>query len=167
MDEETLAVIRRVHELFRERGLTLSVAESCTGGLISHYLTNLPGASNFFEAAIISYSARSKKDIIGVSIETISQSGLISEETAREMAEKVRALTMSDYCLSTTGNLGPDTLEGKDKGLIYMAISAEGQTFSRKLRLTGNRWENKKEASLLALRFIIEVIEKKEESKQV
>ncbi|MEW6214439.1 MAG: CinA family protein [Nitrospirota bacterium] len=161
MDEKILEVIHRVHELFRGKGLTLSVAESCTGGLISHYLTSLPGASNFFEAGVVSYSIESKKGIIGVSPEIISRHGVVCEETAREMAEKVRPLTGTDYSLSTTGNLGPDVLEGKDKGLIYIAVSTEGQTFSRELSLTGDREENKEEASLLALMFLLEIIEGK------
>ncbi|MBM4136803.1 MAG: CinA family protein [Nitrospira sp.] len=160
MDKETSEVIQKAHELFKKKGLTLSVAESCTGGLISHYITSLAGASNFFEAGVVSYSIESKKGILGVSSEIISQYGVVSEETAREMAEKVRSLTGTDYSLSTTGNLGPDVLEGKDKGLVYIAVSTEGQTFSRELRLTGDREGNKGKASLLALKFLIEVIEK-------
>jgi PncC family amidohydrolase len=160
MDKETSEVIQKAHELFKKKGLTLSVAESCTGGLISHYITSLAGASNFFEAGVVSYSIESKKGILGVSSEIISQYGVVSEETAREMAEKVRSLTKTDYSISTTGNLGPDVLEGKDKGLVYIAVSTEGQTFSRELRLTGDREENKGKASLLALKFLIEVIEK-------
>jgi len=115
MDEETLEVIKMVHEVFKKRGLTLSVAESCTGGLISHYITILPGASNFFEAGVVAYSAEAKKKILGISPEVISKHGVVSEKTAKEMAEKVRSLTGTDYSLSTTGNLGPDVLEGKAK----------------------------------------------------
>ena len=84
---------------------------------------------------------------------------MVSEETAREMAEKMRALTKTNFSLSTTGNLGPDALEGKEKGLVYIAVSKEGETLSREIRLKGNRNENKEEASLIALRFLIEIIE--------
>lgn len=157
MGEEILEVIKKVHELFKKKGLTLSVAESCTGGLISHYITTLPGASKFFEAGVVSYSAEVKKKILGISSEIISRHGVVSEEAAKEMAEKVRTLTGTDYSLSTTGNLGPDVLEGKERGLIYIAVSKEGQTFSRELRLKGIREENKQEASILALRLLIEV----------
>jgi len=158
--EEVLDVIRKVHELFKKKGLTLSVAESCTGGLISHYITTLPGASKFFQAGVVSYSAEAKKKIFGISSEIISKHGVVSEETAKEMAEKLRTLTGTDYSLSTTGNLGPDVLEGKERGLIYTAVSKEGRTFSKELRLKGGREENKKEASLSALNFLIEVLEK-------
>lgn len=160
MDKEILDVIKRVHEVFKKRGLTLSVAESCTGGLISHYITILPGASNFFEAGVVVYSVEAKKKILGISPEVISKHGVVSEKTAKEMAEKIRSLTGTDYSLSTTGNLGPDVLEGKMRGLIYTAVSKRGQTISRELRLKGSREENKGEASLLALRLLIEVVEK-------
>jgi nicotinamide-nucleotide amidase len=159
MNKKTLEVIEKVHEIFKEKGLTLSVAESCTGGLISHLLTILPGASNFFEAGIVSYSVEAKKEILGISPDMISKYGVVSEETAREMAEKVRVLAKTDYSISTTGNLGPDVLEGKEKGLVYIAVSREGSTFSRELRLTGDREENKEEAALSALKFLIETVE--------
>jgi PncC family amidohydrolase len=162
MDEKVLDVIRKVHEIFKGRGLTLSVAESCTGGLISHYITTLPGASNFFEAGIVSYSAASKKNILGIYSSTIEKYGLVSEDTAKEMAEKIRSLTKTDYSLSTTGNLGPDVLEGKEKGLIYIAVSKTGQTISKEFRLTGDREVNKEAASLSALNLLIEVLEKRQ-----
>jgi nicotinamide-nucleotide amidase len=158
MDEEILNVIKRVHEIFRKGGLTLSVAESCTGGLISHYITALPGASNFFEAGLVTYSAAAKKKILGISSSTIEISGAVSESTAREMAEKVRFLTGTDYSLSTTGNLGPEVLEGKEKGLIYIAVSRTGRSILKELRLTGSREENKEAASLSALKLLLEVL---------
>jgi PncC family amidohydrolase len=159
MKKKTLVVIERVHEIFKEKGLTLSVAESCTGGLVTHLITFLPGASKFFEAGVVSYSAEAKREILGVSSDIISLYGVVSDQTAREMAEKVRALTGTDFALSTTGNLGPDVLEGKEKGLIYTAVSKKGKTFSMEMRLTGDREENKEEAALSALKFLIETVE--------
>jgi PncC family amidohydrolase len=159
MDRKTLEVIQKVHELFKKKKVTLSVAESCTGGLVSHYITVLPGASNLFEAGVVSYSAEAKKTILGISSETVSRYGVVSDQTAREMAVKVRNLTGTDFSLSTTGNLGPDTLEGKEKGLVYISVNGEDGTFSRELRLKGNRDENKEEASLSALEFLLEIAE--------
>jgi PncC family amidohydrolase len=160
MDREILSVIKKVHELFKKKKLTLSVAESCTGGLISHYITILPGASSFFEAGVVSYSAETKKKLLCISGGIISKYGVVSEETAREMAEKVRLLTRTDYSLSTTGNLGPDVLEGKEKGLVYIAVSRKNKIFSKELRLKGSREDNKEKASLSALKFLIEAVEK-------
>ncbi|GER94070.1 CinA family protein [hot springs metagenome] len=159
MNDEILKVIEKVHRLLTERKLTISVAESCTGGLISHYLTTLAGASAFFEAAVVSYSVESKEKILKVSPDLISSCGVVSIEVAKEMAKKVRLLTQTDYAISTTGNLGPDVLEGKEKGLVYIAIDTKEQTFARKLILKGDRESNKREAALQSLEFVIEVIE--------
>ena len=159
MDKEILGFIQRVHEYFKKNDQTLSVAESCTGGLICHYITALPGASIFFEAGVVAYSAGAKKNILSISPETISEFGVVSEETAKEMAERIRAITNTDFSLSTTGNIGPETLEGKEKGLIYIAVSKHGGVFTRHIKLTGTREENKEKASLLALKFLVETIE--------
>ena len=139
MRDDILKIVKRVHEIFIDKGLTLSVAESCTGGLISSYLTDLPGASSFLVAAIVSYSEGAKKDILGVSSAAIREHGVVSAETAQEMAERMRVIAKTDYALATTGNLGPDALEGKDKGLVYVAASKEGKRGSRELKLKGNR----------------------------
>lgn len=154
MTGEVLKIIREVHELFTEKGMKLSVAESCTGGLICHYLTWFPGASRFFEAGVVTYSLASKEYILGVSSETPASHGVVSREIAREMAEKIRLLTGTDYALSTTGNLGPDVLEGKERGLVYVGISKEGKTIIKELRLKGDRTQNKEEAALSALRLL-------------
>lgn len=154
MNKETLKIIREVRELFIEKGLKLSVAESCTGGLISHYLTWLPGSSRFFEAGVVTYSSSSKEKTLGVSPETIALHGVVSRETAKEMAEKMRLLTGADYALSTTGNLGPDVLEGKERGLVYVGISKDGKTLVKEMRLKGDRTQNKEEAALSSLRFL-------------
>ena len=134
--------------------MKLSVAESCTGGLISHYLTWLPGSSRFFEAGAVTYSVLAKEKLLGISPETIATYGVVSRETAKEMAEKIRLITRTDYALSTTGNLGPDLLEGKERGLVYVGISKEGKTIIKELRLKGERTRNKEEAALSALRFL-------------
>jgi len=156
MTGEILKIIRDVHQLFTEKGLKLSVAESCTGGLISHYLTWLAGSSVFFDAGVVTYSASSKENILGISPETIASHGVVSKETAKEMAAKMRLLTGTDYALSTTGNLGPDVLEGKERGLIYIGINKGGKTVIKELRLTGDRTQNKEEAALSSLRFLID-----------
>ncbi|MEK7308110.1 MAG: CinA family protein [Nitrospirota bacterium] len=159
MNKEALKTIKKVHDLFKKKKLTLSVAESCTGGLISHYLTVLPGASIFFKAGIIAYSAAVKKSVLHVSSAVLREYGIVSAETAKEMAQKVRTLAKTDFSLSTTGNLGPDVLEGKMQGLVYIAVSKHGKTISRELRLKGNREKNKENASLSALRFLNELAE--------
>jgi nicotinamide-nucleotide amidase len=159
MRADILKIVKHVHEIFIDKGLTLSVAESCTGGLISSYLTDLPGASSLFVAGIVSYSEEAKKGILGVSSATIRKYGVVSAETVQEMAERMRMMAKTDYSLATTGNLGPDVLEGKEKGLIYIAASKEERTIALELRLRGNRDENKEEASVSALKLLIELSE--------
>lgn len=159
VESATLDAIKKVHELFKASSFTLSVAESCTGGLVCHYITSLPGASAFFTAGVVSYSEDIKKNILGVTSETIERFGVVSEETVREMAEKIRLLSNTDCSLSTTGNLGPDVLEGKEKGLIYIAASRKGRTVSRELRLKGDRESNKAAAALEGLRLLIEIMQ--------
>ncbi|NOZ68149.1 MAG: CinA family protein [Deferribacteres bacterium] len=159
MKQETLETVKKVHGIFKNRGLTLSAAESCTGGLISHYLTAPAGASAFFSAGVICYSVDAKKTILGIPEETVSGYGVVSEETAREMAERVRMITGTDYSVSTTGNLGPDVLEGKERGLVYIAAVGEGKTIAQELRLHGDRDANREEAALSALRLLIELVE--------
>jgi len=157
-DKEILEVLHKLHKLLKKKDLTLSAAESCTGGLLSHYLTAIPGSSTFFKMGFVTYSIESKKRVLGISSKTISNYGVVSEETAREMAQRARALAKTDYSVSTTGNLGPDVLEGREKGLVYIAVSREGEVFSKELRLRGDRETNKKEAVFLALKFLVEVV---------
>ena len=159
MKPDTLKVVSTVRELFSKRKLTLSAAESCTGGLISHYVTSLPGASGFFVAGIVSYAAEIKQSLLGVSPDIIQEKGVVSAETAVDMAGRMRMLALTDYSVSTTGNLGPDVLEGKERGLVYIAACSENRAEVRELMLSGGREENKEEAAVSALRLLIELVE--------
>ncbi len=157
MDKETAETIQQVHRLFKERHLTLSVAESCTGGLVSHYLTSLPGASEFFEAGLVTYSYEAKRRILDIPAGELEKYGAISEETARKMAEQARTLTGTDYGLATTGNLGPGVLEGRERGLVYIAAGTDESVIARRLVLSEERGPNKKRAALEALKLLIEL----------
>ncbi|MBI5056855.1 MAG: CinA family protein [Nitrospirae bacterium] len=159
MKQEIREAVEKVHEIFFRKGWTLSAAESCTGGFISHCITSLPGASAFFKAGIVSYSDDAKRTFLGISLQTILESEVVTEKTAREMAESVRRIAASDFSVSTTGNLGPAMLEGKDRGLIYIAASCKEETFSRELRLKGDRLENMEETTLEALKLLLRLTE--------
>ena len=89
MNNDIKHILEKVHTLFTSSHLSLAVAESCTGGLISHYITSLPGASMFFRAGIVSYSEEAKKNILKVSPAVLNSFGMVSRETAKEMAEQV------------------------------------------------------------------------------
>lgn len=152
-------LIGKIHALFIQSGLSLSLAESCTGGYISHLLTTLPGASNFFDSSIVSYSVESKLKLLGIRSSVAKRHGVISSEMAEAMAVAVRARRGTDYSLAITGNLGPDPMEDKKVGLVYVAVDREGETVSRGLIFDGSREEIKHKAAIAALEFLREVVE--------
>lgn len=157
MKEDISVAARRVHELFLKRGLTLSVAESCTGGFIGSVLAALPGASGYFKGGVIAYSGDVKRNVLGVSPDTLRAHGMVSEEAAREMAARVRDLCDTDYGLASTGNLGPDVLEGKERGLVFIAAAGrQGETLARRLGILGERLAVREQAAAHALALLIE-----------
>jgi nicotinamide-nucleotide amidase len=157
---EILEAVEKIHDLFKSRGLTLSIAESCTGGFIAHLITTLPGASKFFYGGVITYFTECKVRVLGVRRETINRYGVVSAETAMEMAERVREIMSTDFGVSTTGNLGPETLEGKEVGLVYFGLSSKDKTTHEMKVFSGSRDENKKEAAMYALKLIIDFVNK-------
>jgi nicotinamide-nucleotide amidase len=94
--------------MLKERGLTLSLAESCTGGLIGNLMTNVPGSSEYFMGGVVAYSNQAKKDLLGVSPETLDQYGAVSDQTVREMAACARERFRADLSLAVSGIAGPD-----------------------------------------------------------
>ena len=141
------------------RGLTIACAESCTGGLLTSTLTDIPGSSNYVMGSVVSYSNDVKSRVLGVSEETLSQYGAVSEETAREMAEGVRQLMQTDIGVGITGIAGPDGgSEEKPVGLVYIAIADRMHTIVAKNNFSGTRLENKRAAVEKALSMIHDLI---------
>lgn len=135
-----------IGHILTNRHQSLATAESCTGGLVSHIITNVPGSSAFFERGVISYSDRSKVEILGVSQATIDQYGAVSEEVAREMALGVRERSVSDWGVSTTGIAGPSGgSEEKPVGTLWIGIaSPDGVCSGYRYRFVDLREGNKK-----------------------
>lgn len=152
------SVLKHIHDFFKKENLSLSVAESCTGGLVASMITDLPGASEFFDSGVVTYSNESKMDMVSVKRTIIEKEGAVSEETARGMAEGVRKRRKTAFALSVTGNLGPSALEDKGVGLIFLAVSSPAGTFSRAVRLSGSRTTIKRQAAIAGLRFLLEVV---------
>jgi nicotinamide-nucleotide amidase len=141
--------------ILKERSLTISVAESCTGGLIGHTLTNEPGSSDYFLGGVVSYSNQSKVDLLGVSTETIREHGAVSNKTAKEMASGVRQRFGTDIGLSVTGIAGPDGgTDEKPVGTVFMGLSFEDKIFSQEYRFKGTREEIKQECANMALELV-------------
>ena len=129
-----------VAAMLKEKGLTIAVAESCTGGMLASQFISVPGSSAWFMEGCVAYSNQAKRNRLGVREETLRQFGAVSEETAVEMAEGIRRTAGADIGVSTTGIAGPDggTPE-KPIGLVYIGIASAGGSFAKELRLTGNR----------------------------
>lgn len=159
MDISCVKLAKRIHRHFKSAGLRLSVAESCTGGLIGHLLTNIPGASDFFDSSVVCYSVESKIKLLGIKKSVIRSHGVISEEVARAMATAVRKKRETDFSLSITGNLGPKPIEDKKIGLVYMAVDWENYTTSKGMIFDGNREKIKYDSAMASLQFLAEVIE--------
>ena len=123
-----------VSGLLAERGLTLAAAESCTGGLLSKRMTDLPGASKVFRGGVVSYVNDVKANILGVPREVLEQYGAVSEETARAMAEGCRRVCGSDLAVSLTGVAGPERDDwGNEVGTVYAALAGPEETICKKL----------------------------------
>lgn len=111
----------------RIRGLHIATAESCTGGLISAALTEIAGSSDVFDRGFVTYSNAAKRDMLGVSLETIATHGAVSEETAREMAQGALAHSAAQIAVSVTGIAGPGGSAHKPEGRVCFGLARTGQ----------------------------------------
>jgi nicotinamide-nucleotide amidase len=150
VDEKQIEEV--VGQMLRERELTLAVAESCTGGLISHRITNISGSSDYFRAGLVCYSNSSKIALLGVKEDTLLANGAVSRQVALEMAQGVRRMLQAHVGLSSTGVAGPAG-ETRDKpvGLVYIAISIGSQTACEEHRFKGARELIKQQTANAAL----------------
>jgi len=144
-----------VGRMLKERGLSISVAESCTGGLIGHLLTNVPGSSSYFQGGVTVYSNQSKVDLLGVSSRTIERFGAVSEQTAREMAEAAKRGFKTDMGIAVTGIAGPEGgSEKKPVGTVYIALATGEGTFPGRYRFWGTRRQVKVNTAMMALDWV-------------
>lgn len=155
INEETL--MGKVGDLLMEKGFTVGTAESCTGGLVTSYLTDVPGSSRYVRGGIVSYSSEVKEDVLGVSPNVLKKYGVVSSETAIEMARGVRRLLNASFGLATTGLAGPDGGEpGIPIGTVYVGLStSNGEEIAQKIYLPGvGRLTVKKIAAKWAVDFL-------------
>ena len=149
-----------IGKLLVARGWTLAAAESCTGGLLCHRLTNVPGSSRYFLGGVVSYANEVKTGLLGVRADTVEAYGAVSSETAREMAQRARLLFAADVALSVTGVAGPQGGTAvKPVGLVFLHLSAPGAERGERRQWAGGRVENKAqsaEAALLLLRSFLD-----------
>jgi PncC family amidohydrolase len=150
---------QEVGKLLRQKGLTLGLVESATGGLLSHLITNVPGSSDYYKGSLTAYSNQLKTNLVGVAEDTISKYGAVSPQVAKEMAEGGKRIFDADICLVDTGIAGPGgATPGKPVGLFYIGLSHKGGTYSRKHCFKGRREQNKHLAAEAALLWLKEYL---------
>jgi PncC family amidohydrolase len=148
-----------VGRLLSKHHLTLATAESCTGGLIGHRLTEVPGSSDYFRGGIIAYSNEIKERVLGVSHATLERYGAVSAETAIEMAHGARRVLQTDIAVSVTGIAGPGGgTADKPIGLTYLAVAAEGYERVERVVWESDRSGNKRASSEAALQLVIDYL---------
>lgn len=144
-----------IGEDLRRLGWKLAVAESITGGLIGHRITNVPGSSEYFLASIAAYAYEAKERLLGVKHETLLSYGAVSRETALEMAAGARRILGADASVAVTGIAGPGGgLPGKPVGLVWIAVSTPQTNLAWKFILGGDRLQNKEHTAEHALRLL-------------
>ena len=141
-----------IGDMLRKRELSLATAESCTGGLISHRITNISGSSDYYKGGVIAYVNEVKVQILLVDDALLAQKGAVSAECARAMAEGIRALLNGDIGIATTGIAGPTGgTPDKPVGLVYIALATKGYLYHERHIFHGDRGGNKRKAAEAAL----------------
>jgi len=149
-------------EALISRGLKLAAAESCTGGLVSHRITNMSGSSEYFPGCFVAYSYEAKVNLLGVSWDTLNAHGAVSRETVIEMARGARKLFSADIGISVSGIAGPTgAMPGKPVGTTWLGLSAGTGEWTRHFVWDGDREQNKQCSSEAALQFVLDHLEGK------
>jgi len=149
----------QVGELLRRRGLRLATAESCTGGLLGHLITNIPGSSTYFMGGVVSYAYEAKVRLLGVHWSTLEKFGAVSRETAKEMAGGVRKALAADIGISITGIAGPGGgSPEKPVGLTWISLSTPGVDEAWSYTWKGDRLQIKEQSARQALRLLVEYL---------
>ena len=149
-----------IGRLLKQRGLTLAVAESCTGGLVSHRITDVPGSSAYYLGSVTAYANTIKERVLRVRRGTLRRHGAVSEQTALEMARGVRQMLGADIGLAVTGIAGPEggTPE-KPVGLVFVALAAPEGDWVERYIWDGDRWQNKARSAEAALDLLRRYLE--------
>ncbi len=149
-----------ISSLLRLHSLKIVTAESCTGGLVGHRLTNIPGSSEYYLGGVIAYAYEAKVALLNVSWDTLQQHGAVSRETVLEMARGARKLLTADIAVSVSGIAGPDGgLPGKPVGTTWIGLAASDGEWARVYCFAGDRAGNKACAADAALKLICDYIE--------
>ena len=154
-------ILKNVSDQLRKNNLTVATAESCTGGLLAHLLTNISGSSEYFDRGVVTYSNKSKIELLGVPQETINEYGAVSKQTAEAMAVGIKKQAKVDIGISTTGIAGPaGGTKEKPVGLVYIVIATSKNVDANRFLFSKDRLQNKEKTCYKALELLLETITK-------
>ncbi len=147
--------VKQVHKLLTARGKTVATAESCTGGLLSKLLTDIPGSSRYFTLGLVTYSNDAKEQLLGVPPSIIAKYGAVSKETACLMAYGIKKMAKTDFGVGITGIAGPAGATATKKvGTVFICVKGREKEVCRKFIFKGNRLKVRKSASLEAMKLL-------------
>ena len=156
-DERLVELARRLFDVCVERGLTVATAESCTGGLVAHAITEIAGSSTYFLGGFVTYADDVKRDQLGVGAELLAAHGAVSAQVARAMAEGARARLGTDLAVAITGIAGPGGgSDEKPVGLTYVAVADREGVDVRRHLWPGDRSGNKRDSAVAALELLLD-----------
>jgi nicotinamide-nucleotide amidase len=152
-------LVNKVSDEMKKYQVTVATAESCTGGLLAHTLTNISGSSDYFDCGVVSYSNKAKIELLGVKEQLLKKYGAVSKEVAAAMAKAIQKHASVDYGLSTTGIAGPTGgTNEKPVGLVYIGISMNEGVVVKKFLFAGDRLTNKDSTCTAALELLLETL---------
>ncbi len=151
--------VSQIHKLLIKNKKSIAVAESCTGGLLSNLLTQIPGSSKYFILGVIAYSNKAKENILKVPVNIIAKNGAVSRNVAERLAKSVRLMAKTDFGIGITGIAGPGGgSKEKPVGTVFIAIDTKNKQICKKFNFTGSRITIRKKAALKALELVKDLI---------
>ena len=150
-------IVNQIHKSLLKSNQTIAVAESCTGGLLSTLLTDLPGSSKYLILGVVAYNNKVKESILKVPHSILLKNGAVCREVARKMAQSVKKIAKTDFAIGITGLAGPSGgSPQKPVGTVFIAVTDKNKTICKKFLFTGNRSTIRKKSALKALEMLYE-----------
>ena len=157
-----VSIEMRLGTLLRQHGLTITTAESCTGGLIANRITDVPGSSDYFVGGFVAYAYEAKVALLGVSWDTLRAYGAVSRQTVLEMARGARLALNASLAISVSGIAGPaGGLPEKPVGTTWIGLTAKDGEWARRFLFSGDRLQNKMSSADEALQMLVDYLEGK------
>lgn len=148
-------IVSKIHKLLLKKRKNIAVAESCTGGLLSNLLTQIPGSSKYFILGIVAYSNKAKENILKLPRDIIARKGAVSKDAAGLLAKSARLTAKTDFGIGVTGIAGPGGgSKEKPVGTVFIAVDSKNKRICKEFNFTGNRLAIRKKAALKALELL-------------